>query len=111
MNLTGIHFVFPVHLRESVLINSIGGIALSLQLLASSSPHASHKTVRNWLAQFSTTTSMSFSGDIVAVFDNNQVMSRRWRVKLENKVFCNVITVVAMFSVNDSGSIQCRQDL
>ena len=110
MNLTGIQFVFPVHLRESVLINSIGSLSLSMQVLSSNSPYASYQTVKTWLDKLGTTTHMSLKGDILAVFDNNQTMSRRWRVRLHNKMFCNVVTIVAFFSIDNVGMIQCTEE-
>ena len=111
VNLTGLSAVFPVHLRESVLVNSVGGSALSLQLLSSTSPHASYRTIRDWLNQLGTNTEMTLSGNVVGVFDNNQTMQRRWRVMLENKVYCNVVTIVAFFQLNGNGDLQTRSDL
>ena len=111
VNLTGLSAVFPVHLRESVLINSVGGSALSLQLLSSTSPHASYRTIRDWLNQLGTDTEMNLSGNLVGVFDNNQTLQRRWRVMLENKVYCNVVTIVAFFQLNRNGDLQTRSDL
>ena len=73
MNLTGIQFVFPVHLRESVLINSIGSLSLSMQVLSSNSPYASYQTVKTWLDKLGTTTHMSLKGDILAVFDKKTI--------------------------------------
>ena len=111
VNLTGLSIVFPVHLRESVLVNSVGGSALSLQLLSSTSPHASYQTIRDWLNQLGTNTEMTLSGNVVGVFDNNQTMQRRWRVMLENKVYCNVVTIVAFFQLNRNEDLQTRSDL
>ena len=111
INLTGVYTVFPMHLRESILIQSIGCMALSLQILASNSPFATYNTVRNWMDKLGTNAPMTLSGDVISVFDNNQTMQRRWRVQLDNKVFCNVVTVVAFFQMNDKGVLQSRSDM
>ena len=111
VNLTAWQAVFPVHLRESIMINSVGSTALSLQILASTRPYASYRTVRDWLDALCTSRDVSLDGDVIGVFDNNQTLQRRWRVQLDNKMYCNMVTVVAFFQVDGNGNLQCRRDL
>ena len=60
--------VFPTHLRESVLLHSVGSSKMSLTLLSSGSPHADYKTVKTWLGRFTRESKMSLEGDVVAGF-------------------------------------------
>ena len=41
----------------------------------------------------------------IIAFDNNQVLQRRWRVKLNNQVHCNIVTVVVCFNLDQQGRI------
>ena len=111
LNLTGLNMVFPLHLGESVFINTVGSTTLTLQLMSNSSPAGSYKTVHKWLSKLATTSEMGLTGDVIAVFDNNQTMQRRWNVQVANKVFVHVVTIVAYFQIDANGGVQCRTDL
>ena len=44
--------------------------------------------------------------DVIYAFDNNQVLQRRWKVKLKNEVKCNIVTVIVFFSISKDGRLQ-----
>ena len=106
LNLTGLKFIFPVHLRESILVHSVGGGCLGMKIMSSSTPYSNYDQIKSWLETLGTEAHLNFDGDIMAVFDNNQSMTRRWRISLDNKVFCHVITTVAFFQINSNGELQ-----
>ena len=111
LNLTGLNSVLPIHLRENVLIYTVGSTALTLQVLANSSPSGSYKVLRKWLSKLATSSEMDLGGDIIAVFDNNQTMQRRWNVKVANKMFVQVVTIIAFFQISPTGDVECKSSM
>ena len=109
LNLTTSKNVLPVHMREGVVLHSIGGSALSLQILASGSPHASYYSIKGMLKKLGMVKDLTLGGDYIAVFDNNQTL--RWKIQVENKVFVNVVTVLAFFQIDNDGSVLCQQEM
>ena len=101
LNLTAINLTLPTHLRESLVLYSMTGSKLALQLLGKGGAHASYASVKAWLRQLGVDTLDVPDGDLVITFDNNQVLERRWKVKLKNEVRCNIVTVVASFKMSD----------
>ncbi len=43
---------------------------------------------------------------MLVAFDNNQILQRQWHVKLNNRMECNVVTVVVMFEFDENGHLQ-----
>ena len=106
LNLCATHVVLPVHFRESIILYVLTGSKLALTTIAAASPYGSYQTVKSWLSTLSNKPSKVSEGDLLAVFDNNQILQRRWRVKLNNTVHCNVCTMVIYFEIGEHGSLQ-----
>ncbi len=69
------------------------GSRLALKVLASGGAHVSYDAVKNWSFNLYRTETQLPGVDII----DNQVLQRRWRVKLRNEVKCNVVTIVVLF--------------
>ena len=106
MNLTGVKLCLPVHFKESVLLYAITGSKLAFKMFGCGGAHASYDAVKSWLASLGSKPIEAPEGDLIIAFDNNQVIQRRWKVKLKNEVACNVVTVVACFQLNNDGALQ-----
>ena len=107
LNLTAYNVSLPIHFRESILLYTLTGSKNVLRLLGSSGAHASYTAVKKWLSALSDNPVIIPHNDCVVAFDNNQVIKRRWKVKLKNSVHCNVVTVVVVFNVQPS-TLQCQ---
>ena len=106
--------VLLFHFREATLLYTLTGSKIGVNLLASSSPYPSYKTLQTWnddLAKDKSNDPGQQTGDIAAVFDDNQVLQRRWQIAVENNVRCNVITVVATTNVDKNTSLQFQEQL
>ena len=110
LNLTSLHAVLPIHFRESVLLYVMTGSKLALLTVGGGSPYGSYQTVRSWLSNLAKKPSEVPQGDVMAAFDNNQIMKRRWRVQLNNTVHCNVVTMVVYFELDTEGRLQFEED-
>jgi len=62
--------------------------------------------VKSWLASLASTPPTVPEGDLVIAFDNNQVLQRRWKVKLRNEVKCNIVMVVVSFLIAKTGKLE-----
>ena len=91
MHQTGRNLSLPAHFREAVLIYTLTGSKLALKILGSGGPHVSYNSVKSWLSGLAAVPATIPSGDFIAAFDNNQVLQRRWKVKLRNEVKCNIV--------------------
>ena len=93
----------PMHFRELVLLYSLTCSRLAPSLLDSGSPFGSYQTVKTWLrsgANASSPVSSSVSGSgVMVMFDNNQVMQRRWQISLNNTVKSSTITMVVFLEM------------
>ena len=111
MGLTTVKTVLPMHLRESLLQYSFSPSRLALQLHGSTTCHASYKAVQAWFNKLPKECVLTLQGDLVAAFDNNQVLSRAWHVKVEGKFTCSVITMVLYFEIDGVGKLQWQTEL
>ena len=111
LNLTAPNLVLPAHFRESVLLYTLTGSKLALQVIGSGGPHASYQTVKSWLATLGDVPPEVQDGDLIVAFDNNQVLQRRWKVQLRNEVKCNIVTIVVFFRVDKKGKLQMKAEL
>ncbi len=101
VNLSALNVTLPVRFREAVLLYALTGSRVALQILASGGAHASYKVVKSWLASLGSTVSPVQYGDIIVAFNNNQVLQRRWNVRLKTEVRCNIVTVNAVFHLGE----------
>ena len=76
INLIGVQYVFPAHIRESILIQTSGSVFLGLTLLSTSSPFSGRHAIRKWLDELEDKTSLQLNGDINTAFDNNQTFQK-----------------------------------
>lgn len=106
MDLTSEKMILPLHLRESVILYALTGSRLALKIISAAGPHASYQAVKNWLGKLAMQNQEIPEGDVIITFDNNQVIQRRWRVKLKHGVQCNVVTIIVVFCVNENGELQ-----
>ena len=95
--------LLPLHFRESVLLYTVTGSNIALKTIGPGGPHCSYSAVKRWLNALSTEPPVCPMGDSVIAFDNNQVLQRRWKVKLQNQVQCHIVTVIVNFELRKKG--------
>ena len=98
--------LLPLHFRESVLLYTVTGSNIALKTIGPGGPHCSYSAVKRWLNALSNKPPVCPMGDSVIAFDNNQVLQRRWKVKLQNQVQCHIVTVIVNFELRKDGLAQ-----
>ena len=102
--------ILPYHFREVLMLYSLSQSKTVVNLLATGSPVGNYKTVRSWLrsdnsAEYNNQFCDYSQKDVMAVFDNNQKLLRRWTITLNNSVKCSVITMLAFIEMQQSPGI------
>jgi translation initiation factor 2 beta subunit (eIF-2beta)/eIF-5 len=98
--------LLPFHLRKSILVYSVTGSRLTLKTVSQGSPYASYDSLRKFLNTIIPEVSSTSDSDCIATFDNNQILQRRWKVKLSNQVHCSVVTMVVFFKFESKFQFQ-----
>ncbi len=111
LHLINSHVILPLHLQESMVLYSSTGSKMALQITSMGSPHASYQMVKNLLESLGSSQCSVPDGDLVAAFDNNQVLNRPWKVKLGAKYVVNIVTMVVLFTIDKNGTLQHSKEL
>ena len=81
------------------------------KLNAVTSPGGSYTTISDWLKlQSQTSEPVAPEGDILNVFDNDQVIGKTFTVKPNNKVNMSIITNRAWIPIDASSNLQGKED-
>ena len=87
--------ITPMFFIFNIVSYFICGSKITSSVLSAFTPSGSYYTLKNWLhGQMLNLCSLPSAADIVTYFDNNQVLSRNWRVRYDAKVRLSVITSV-----------------
>ena len=90
----------PFHFRELVIVYSLTRSRMALGLMSAGSPHGSYYAVKSWLSANATEPpTVPGTGDIVGVFDNNQVLQRRWQILVNNTTRSSVVTMIMFINL------------
>lgn len=103
--------VLPLCFMENLLLYNKTSSRQATDLIGNGGPHGCYDVVKDWLGNQSMNQLQFPCGDCVVVFDNNQVIGRSWKVKLNNKVKSSVVTTICQIEYPGYGNIQSRNDL
>ena len=104
--------ITPLFFIFNIVSYFICGSKLTSSTLSAFTPSGSYTTLKNWLqGQMSNLCSLPSLNDIITYFDNNQVLSRNWRVRYDAKVRLSVITSVIHILTNKLTSLQTQLHL
>jgi hypothetical protein len=74
-------------------------------------PSGSYQTIVNWIDRQASKIPICPEGDIVYVFDNDQVIGKTYYIQPNSKVKSSVITNCAWIIIDEHGELQKRPDL
>ncbi len=103
--------ILPYHFREIILTYNLTRSRTVVDLLGTCSPSGSYQSLKAFLSSLSNASpEVPKHSDLLAVFDNNQILQRRWKITLDNSVQCHVITCVLFLEIDD-GSAKLQERL
>lgn len=79
---------------ENLLMYNATNSKQAVNLLGDSGPYGHYHAVKDWLSNQSMEPLPYPENDCVAIFDNNQVIGRSWKIKVNNKVQSSVVTTI-----------------
>ena len=103
-----LNYISPLYFPEALIKYSITGSRLSTALAGATSPAGGYTSLLKWLNRQGSNQPVSPPGEVVLAFDNNQVISKTYKVRANNKVEVNTITTVIQIQVDDSCNIQAN---
>ena len=103
--------VAPFHFAENMLIYFLTGSKTVCNMVNKYSPSGSYSTIGNWLKNRAVGDIAASKNDFICFFDNNQILSRNWRVKYNSKYSVNVITTVVYIVPDPASTIQTSVNL
>ena len=104
------HFVGPCSFMTNISILSVSNSKLVVNMFGKTLPGGSYATLKLWTKDLTSDTKVS-PGDCMVAIDNDQIVQRKWKVKVGQKSRVSVVTSVRKAEVNSQGSLQTRSDL
>ena len=99
--------ILPLHFRESLVLYNLTNSKCGLQLLSKQSSFPSYYSMKSWLQTLSLTSTIPRPlGDILIVIDNNQILKKKWAIRVNNKSYSTVVTMVVAFEQDIHGTLE-----
>lgn len=110
-NLQGMSFVGPCSFMTNISLLAISNSKLTVDMFGKVLPGGSYPTLKAWTRDLSSEPKEFPSGDCMVAIDNDQIVQRKWKVKVGQKARVSVVTSVCQAEVDSGGSLQTRGDL
>ncbi len=110
-SLSGSSLVAPFSFLTNIVLLTVSNSKLAVNLFGKSLPGGSYQTLRTWLEQLSSESKPFPSGDCVVAIDNDQVVKKKWKIKVGQKSRVSIVTSVCQAQINPDGKMQQREDL
>ena len=105
------NFISPLSFLTNVCIYTMTGSKACVNLCGSSNPAGHYSTVTKWLKEQGTEEQKCPAGDLINVFDNEQVISRKSGIKSDHKSSVSVITNKGFVVLDAHGVLQQNKNL
>ena len=103
--------ITPLFFIFNLITYFFSGSKTTACILSALSPSGSYYTMKNWFKGQLRNICKLPSNDIITFFDNNQVLSRNWRVRFDAKVKLSVITSVLHIITKNANLLQTHIQL
>ena len=104
-------YISPINFAESIVSYSVTGSKIDAGLRGATTPGPSYKVLQDWHEEQESAHSEVPKQDTVIAFDNDQIISKNYRVSLNSKFKQSVITTVCAITPRQDEYIQRRFDL
>lgn len=105
-------FIGAWSFMQNLVVYSFTKNKTACNVLGTAIPGAKYATVYNFVSDINIGRETNCpSGDVIFVFDNEQVIGRSWNINANNKVKMSVITNVAAIKVTENKNLQQNESL
>ena len=101
----------PFSFLVNLLLFTITNSRLAMSVVSKILPGGSYSTVTGWRDGLASVPPPFPPGDSIVAFDNDQIVQRRWKVKVGQKSRVSILTSICQAAVNEKGTLQKREDL
>lgn len=105
------NFVGPVSVLQNLTILSMTNSKTAVDIIGSAGAGGKYTTLCRWLSNIPANPLKCPPGDVLFVFDNEQIVGKTWNIKPQNKVKSSVITTVAVAQLKDEITYECNESL
>lgn len=99
-------FVSPFSFMTNISLLAITNSKAAVNIVGKILPGGCYSTLKSWLQQLSTSPSTFPDGDCLVAIDNDQIIPKKWKVKVGQKSRVSVVTSVCQAQVDKDGSLQ-----
>ena len=110
-NLQGMNFVGPCSFMTNISLLAISNSKLTVNMFGKVLPGGSYPTLKVWTRDLTSEPKEFPTGDCMVAIDNDQIVQRKWKVKVGQKARVSVVTSVCQAEVDCRGTLQTRADL
>lgn len=103
--------ISPVSFLLNVCSYSLSGSKHVVDMIGECTPGGKYKTVTNWLKNQGTSAPVIPDGDLINVFDNEQVIGRKNAIRPKSKATISIITNKGFVKTKSAEQIQGKQEL
>ena len=103
--------VLPLHFRENLVSYSIYNSKTICNINNQSSPSGSYSFISKWLTEQGKKEITFPQGTVRVVFDNEQVVGKRYTICFDNSVPSSIVTSHAYLVCNENDVLQCGKTL
>ena len=103
--------VSPFSFLQNVCLYCISGSKLATDMIGKTKPSGGYYTLLSWLSEQTTKEPECPPGDVMNVFDNEQVIGRKSGIKPKNKAKVSIITNKGVCQLDSNGSLQSEERL
>lgn len=103
--------ISPLSFLMNISAYSLSGSKTLVDILGNANPAAHYKTVTEWLRDQNADEIKIELGDVLNVFDNEQVIGRKHAIKPGNKAAISIITNKAYCCMDPNGNLQENPEL
>jgi hypothetical protein len=104
-------YIGPASFLKNLNMFSFTNSKIMANLMGSVLASGKYTTIQEWLAQQKNEEIICPDGDLVIMFDNEQIVGKTWSIKPDNRVKVSIITNIAALPLSESTTLQSKKDL
>ena len=110
-SLQGFNFVGPCSFMTNISLLALSNSKLTVNMFGKALLGGPYATLKAWSRDLTSEPKEFPPGECMVAIDNDQIVQRRWKVKVGQKSRVSVVTSVCQAEVDTEGSLQKRSNL
>ena len=103
-------YVLPFSFLVNLMMFTITNSKLALSIVSKLLPGGSYYAVTSWRDSLESVPQLFPSSDCITAFDNDQIVQRKWKVKVGQKARVSILTSMSQTVIDQDGTLQQREE-